>query len=125
MFDSSDLPEDPNEVWASVTVAVDTEHGETHTHSDGSEHQMYAATMRIENHGLPSEKFVEALLMSCVTILESQMADNIFAEGVPDEVRAHMTKIMAKEYLKQKINTGEFPDSTLAFAIPTHVDFED
>ena len=125
MQQNDDLPEDPNEVWGSVFVAVDKSDAQTHMHEDGTEHNTFAVTLRIENHGLPGEKFVEALLTATVQLVASQVADmEVFTDKVPEAIRQQMTMVMAKEWLRHKIDSGDYPDAMLAIAIPTHIDFE-
>jgi len=117
-----DLPEDPDAIWGNVTMFVDPM--DVTGKCDNEDHNHVALTLRIENHGLPVEKFIDGLLMAATTALAGTIEENTFNEGVPDEVKTQMAKMLAQQFLANRIKNGNFPDEFHGFAIPAFVDFE-
>lgn len=113
-----DRPPEEDEVFASVTITLDKSNSQTHTHSDGSEHQLYACVLAIENHGFPNEKFVEALLMAASSTIAMFFKEDVIKESVPEQFREEMATVLARKFLQNKVEEGDWPSSGVALAIP-------
>ena len=113
-----DRPPAEDSVFANVSITLDRENGQVHTHPDGSEHQLYACTLAIENHGFPNEKFVEALLLAASTTIAMFFKDDVIKETVPEEFREQMASVLARRFLQNKVAEGDWPESGVSMMIP-------
>jgi hypothetical protein len=120
-----ELPTDPDAIYASVTVTVNHDDKMVHTHEDGSEHELSTCTMSIENHGFPNEKFVEALLLAAQSCVAVFFREEVIKDTVPPDSAEKMSMILARKFIAEKVEQGDYPEDVAVLMIPAFMPVSD
>ena len=77
------------------------------------------AVLTIENHGIPNDKFVEALLLAATSTIAIFLKEDVIKETVPEQFRDQMATVLARKFLQDKVEGGDWPDTGVSMMIPT------